>query len=98
MVGNPDVYRLASIPRQIQFKTEKGSLPLPSAKYLEVHAAACRVAHMAGAIDYYQELEDDDPFVAKFRSMDPVGSDFPVALHARLLDLSEQRAGTTVSE
>ena len=46
---------------------------------------------MSGATDYYRELEDDDPYVAKFRSMDPVGSDFPVALHARLLDLSEQK-------
>ena len=48
---------------------------------------------MAGAVDYYRELEDDDPYVTKLRSMDPVGSDFPVALHARLLDLSEQESG-----
>ena len=46
---------------------------------------------MSGATDYYCELEDDDPFVAKFRSKDLVGSNFPVALHARLLDLSEQK-------
>ena len=27
---------------------------------------------MAGAADYYRKLEDADPYVARFRSMDPV--------------------------
>ena len=51
---------------------------------------------MSGVADYYCDLDDDDPFVTKLRGFDPVGSDFPAALHARLLDLSEQR-GATVS-
>ena len=85
---------MTGTPEQVEFKTEIQGLPLPPPRYLEIHAAVCRIAHMSGAADYYRDLDDDDPFVAKFRSMDPVGSDFPVALHARLLDLSEQRAAT----
>ena len=56
----------------MKLETEREDLPLPSPRYLEIHAAACRVAHMAGAADYYRKLEDADPYVARFRSMDPV--------------------------
>lgn len=52
---------------------------------------------MSGAADYYRDLDDDDPFVSKHRSFDPVGSDFSAALYARLLDVSELRAATIVS-
>ena len=47
---------------------------------------------MSGAADYYRDLDDEDPFVTKFRSFDPVGSDFSAALQTRLLDLSERQA------
>jgi len=47
---------------------------------------------MSGTADHYRDLDDGNPFVTKVRSFDAVGSDFPVALHARLLDLSEQSA------
>lgn len=91
-------YSELGIPEHVEFKTERSDLPLPSPRYLEIHAAVCRVAHMSGAADYYRTLDDDDdPFVTKFRCIDPVGSDFSVALHARLLDLSEQRAVASVS-
>ena len=85
------------VPEYVEFTTERQDLPLPSPRYLEIHAACCRVAHMSGAADYYRGLDDDDPFATKLRCFDPVGSDFSVALHARLLDLGEQRAATTVS-
>ena len=52
---------------------------------------------MSGAADYYRDMYDDDPFVGRLRTYDPVGSDFSVVLHARLLDLSERGAVTTVS-
>ena len=52
---------------------------------------------MSGAAGYYRKLDDDDPFVSKYRSLDPVGSDFSAVLYARLLDMSEQRAATDVS-
>ena len=77
------------------FETEHQVLPLPSPRYLEIHAACCQVAHMSGAADYYRDLDDDDPFANKFRSLDPVGSDFSATLQGRLLDLSERGAAAT---
>ena len=88
---------MAHVPEYVVFTTEQQELPLPSPRYLEIHAACCRVAHMSGAADYYRDLDGDDPYAAKLRSFDPVGSDFPAALQARLLDLSEQRAAAAVS-
>ena len=84
------------VPEYVKFTTERQDLPLPSPRYLEIHAARCRVAHMSGAADYYRDLDDDDPFVTKLRSFNPVGSDFSAALHARLPDLGERRAEATV--
>jgi len=52
---------------------------------------------MSGAAEYYRDLDDDNPLVTRFRSSDSVGSDFPAALHVRLLDLSEQRAAANIS-
>ena len=86
------------IPEHVEFRTERQDLPLPSPRYLEIHRAVCRVAHMAGAAGYHHYLEDDDdPHATKFRCFDPVESDFPAALHTRLLDLSEQRAVFAIS-
>ena len=56
-------------------------LPLPSRTYLEIHAACCKVAHMAGAAGYLKLLEDDDTY-DQFGPV-PVGS-----LMARLVDLA----------
>jgi len=105
--GAPNSYKVCSnlrgyhaaarIPEYVEFTTERPDLPLPSPRYLEIHAAVCRVAHMSGAADYYRDLDDDDPFVTKLRSFDPVGSDFSATLHARLLDVTELRAAATVS-
>lgn len=47
---------------------------------------------MSGAMDYYRDLDDDDPFATKLRCFDPVGSDFSAVLQTRLLDLSERGA------
>ena len=88
---------MAGVPERVVFTTKQQDLPLPSPRYLEVHAACCRVAHASGAADYHRDLEDNDSFVTKFQSFDPAGSDFSAALQARLLDLSERRAVGTVS-
>lgn len=93
----PRFHRSTHIPEHVQFTTEQRDFPLPSPRYLEIHAACCRVAYMSGAAGYYRKLDDDDPFVSKYRSLDPVGSDFSAVLYARLLDMSEQRAATDVS-
>lgn len=90
----PGYHKPARVPEYVEFRTERRDLPLPSPRYLEIHAACCRVAHMSGAADYYRDLDDDDPFETKVQSLDPVGPDFSAALHARLLDLSEWRAAT----
>ena len=31
-------------------------LPLPDPRYLEIHAACCRVAHMSGAAEYFDRM------------------------------------------
>ena len=35
------------------------SLPLPDARYLEIHAACCKVAHMSGAAEYLDAIIRD---------------------------------------
>jgi len=88
----PQFHAKTGVPEHVVFTTEQQDLPLPSPRYLEIHATCCRIAHMSGAADYYRDLDDEDPFVTKFRSFDPVGSDFSAALQTRLLDLSERQA------
>jgi hypothetical protein len=45
--------------RRITFTSTDPSLPLPNPEYLKLHAAVCRVAHMSGAADYLDQLEED---------------------------------------
>ncbi|KAF9483354.1 hypothetical protein BDN70DRAFT_791535, partial [Pholiota conissans] len=41
----------------ITFTSTDLSLPLPNSRYLRLHAAVCRVAHLSGAARYL-DLED----------------------------------------
>lgn len=57
--------------------------PLPNPTYLRIHAACCKVAHMAGAAGYFELLEDDDQH-------DRYGPVPAGALMARLVDLTSE--------
>ncbi|KZT06607.1 uncharacterized protein LAESUDRAFT_725698 [Laetiporus sulphureus 93-53] len=46
------------IPSQVQFVAHH-NLPLPSPKYLRIHAACCRVAHLSGAAEYLDRVLRD---------------------------------------
>lgn len=85
------IFELLKVPHFIDFTSTRSDFPLPSKEYLCIHAACCRVAHMSGAAEYLNFVEDDDPFKSKIRSYDPVGSDFGDVLAARLYDVSEVR-------
>ncbi|KAJ8475089.1 hypothetical protein ONZ51_g6793 [Trametes cubensis] len=58
----PRMARPFFIPKRVQFVSHHPGLPLPSPRYLEVHAACCRVAHMSGAAEYldliYRHMEE----------------------------------------
>ena len=42
----------------IEFTTPNEKVyPLPSRKYIGLHAAACKVAHMSGAADHFQKID-----------------------------------------
>ncbi|RPD55394.1 hypothetical protein L227DRAFT_510242, partial [Lentinus tigrinus ALCF2SS1-6] len=51
----------SEVPREVTF-TSRYNLPLPSPKYLRIHAACCRIAHLSGAVEYldkvYRDRED----------------------------------------
>ncbi|PBK78873.1 hypothetical protein ARMSODRAFT_1078338 [Armillaria solidipes] len=84
---------LWKLPHFVEFTSTRSDLPLPSKEYLGIHAACYRVAHMSGAVEYLNLLEDDDRFKSKIRSY---GSDFGDVLAARLYDVSEARLAATV--
>ncbi|TBU63545.1 hypothetical protein BD310DRAFT_916629 [Dichomitus squalens] len=68
--SEPNVYRVAiaphceavrhphNIPAVVHFTAHSNS-PLPSPKYLAIHAACCRVAHMSGAAEYVEAIYRD---------------------------------------
>ncbi|TBU52839.1 hypothetical protein BD310DRAFT_831335 [Dichomitus squalens] len=68
--SEPNVYRVAMAPRlelahsglgvpaTVHFTAHSDS-PLPSPKYLAIHAACCRVAHMSGAAEYFDMILRD---------------------------------------
>ena len=49
------------VPREVHF-VAYSDLPLPSPKYLRIHAHCCRIAHMSGAAEYldiiYRDMEE----------------------------------------
>ncbi|EKM47987.1 uncharacterized protein PHACADRAFT_109576, partial [Phanerochaete carnosa HHB-10118-sp] len=48
------IFNSWEIPRIIEFQTTQPDLDLPSADYLHIHAACCRVYHMSGAANLRQ--------------------------------------------
>ena len=51
-------HKSARVPEQVEF-TAHHDLPLPSPKYLRIHAVCCRVAHMSGAAEYLDGIIRD---------------------------------------
>ena len=47
--------RHLGVPETVHFIAHSNS-PLPNPKYLAIHAACCRVAHMSGAAEYLDKL------------------------------------------
>ncbi|KAI0357308.1 hypothetical protein OH77DRAFT_1399856, partial [Trametes cingulata] len=58
----PGADRPPSIPETVQFVSHRPGLPLPNPRYLKLHAACCRIAHMSGAAEYleliYRDVEE----------------------------------------
>ncbi|CDO78046.1 hypothetical protein BN946_scf184724.g10 [Trametes cinnabarina] len=50
------------IPDQVTFVSHRPELPLPSPKYLRIHAACCRIAHLSGAAEHldliFRDMEE----------------------------------------
>ncbi|RPD56816.1 hypothetical protein L227DRAFT_595003 [Lentinus tigrinus ALCF2SS1-6] len=66
-----------SVPQQVTF-TSRYDIPLPSPRYLRIHAACCRIAHLSGAAEYIDKIyrdEEDLPVLA------PDGASAPVLEH-----------------
>lgn len=100
----PNRYRVSGFPlsphRQfgceefITFTTSNPQkYPLPSPKYLRIHAACCKVSHMSGTsgkfeLEEFDYLEDPDP-------SEPV---FAAELSARLLLLSQELQRSTCAQ
>ena len=83
----PHMAQPLGIPPLVQFESSRSSsdLQLPSAEYLSIHAACCRVAHISGASKYLDDLdtERDKP---GFVPADP--DVFVSALAARLYSVT----------
>jgi hypothetical protein len=47
------------LPSRVVFKSSDPHLPLPNPRYLELHAAAAKVAHLSGAADYIEKTLRD---------------------------------------
>ena len=59
-------------------------MELPSAKYLNLHAACCKIARMAGAAEYFEMFDKDFHADAGSGQM----ADFAAALTTRLYDVT----------
>lgn len=51
--------QLMSVPKSVQFVSHHPDLPLPNPRYLHIHAACCRVAHLSGAVDYIDRIASE---------------------------------------
>jgi len=65
--GQPNTYLVRAahdilsreLPISVTFQSQHPDLELPDPRYLEMHAACCRVAHMSGAAGYLDDILDD---------------------------------------
>ncbi|KAI0658312.1 hypothetical protein C8Q70DRAFT_917783 [Cubamyces menziesii] len=94
--GQPNVYNVALapdstheelfLPKTVRFASHRPGLPLPNPRYLQIHAACCRIAHMSGAAEFldsvYQEMEELRVLAEDGASADVL----TVAIHRRLAD------------
>ena len=81
------IFSVNNVPEYIELRSTKPELPLPSEKYLRIHAACCRLAHMSGAAEYLNLMDEDNDA--------PEGlpeEDFARALAACLYDISQSSA------
>ncbi len=63
----PRVQQVAHFPQEVQFVTHH-NLALPDAKYLRIHAACCRIAHLSGAAEYLDDIHrrmERDPVLSE---------------------------------
>ena len=53
-------FLIRGIPAQVQFTTpDPNDYPLPDPRYLALHAACARVAHLSGAAEYIEMISRD---------------------------------------
>ncbi|EAU81019.1 hypothetical protein CC1G_13484 [Coprinopsis cinerea okayama7 len=56
----PEPFIIKHFPKIVRFQSsDPENLPLPSPRYLEIHAAFARIAHLAGATDYIDRIMRD---------------------------------------
>ncbi|KAF9502615.1 hypothetical protein BS47DRAFT_1490670 [Hydnum rufescens UP504] len=53
------ILTLLGLPSRVVFKSSDPLLPLPNPRYLELHAAAAKVAHLSGTADYIEKTLRD---------------------------------------
>ncbi|KZT02084.1 uncharacterized protein LAESUDRAFT_730607 [Laetiporus sulphureus 93-53] len=53
-----DANDLLHAPKEVEFTTSR-DIPLPNPKYLSIHAACCRVAHLSGAAEPIDDIQRD---------------------------------------
>ena len=70
-------------PLVVTFTTTDNNLELPNPKYLRIHAAVCRVAHMSGAAEY-MELHDREDGEKNVMAYDGSSADLLVSRLSRV--------------
>ncbi|KAF9458911.1 hypothetical protein BDZ94DRAFT_1269415 [Collybia nuda] len=58
-VDPEEVFEFSRLPRQVKIETKHQNLALPSPTYLKLHAACAKVAHLSGAGEYIEKLQQD---------------------------------------
>ncbi|PIL28033.1 hypothetical protein GSI_09884 [Ganoderma sinense ZZ0214-1] len=69
-LAEPLTHRSTGMPERVQFVAHSDH-PLPSPRFLQIHAACCRVAHLAGAAEHLDEILDEGEGM---KVLDPDGS------------------------
>ncbi|KAH8930256.1 hypothetical protein BT69DRAFT_1275674 [Atractiella rhizophila] len=96
--GEPNVYKIEArnerlvfrnhrVPRQVRLTTQDAQLDLPNPKYLALHAACSRVAHLSGAADHLDRMDSD----RDHPSLVCLSGELTDILAARLYDLQMSR-------
>ncbi|KAH8925826.1 hypothetical protein BT69DRAFT_1077769 [Atractiella rhizophila] len=87
------VFHRYKVPRQVTLTTRDPQLDLPDPKYLGLHSACCRIAHLSGAADYLDKMDrDNHP-----SSLISLNQEFTDILTARLFDLQTSHQLVEVS-